>query len=93
MGYENIVFKTGDGTRGWPQSGPFDKIIVTAGAPAVPEELTAQLAMNGRMVIPSGNKYVQELEIYHKTEYGITKSNAGSVVFVPLIGKSGWKEE
>jgi len=92
MGYANIVFKIADGTRGWPQYGPYDKIIVTAGAPAVPRELTDQLAINGRLVIPSGNKSVQDLEIYHKTENGITKSNEGSVVFVPLIGKSGWKE-
>ncbi len=91
MGYANIVFKIGDGTRGWPQYGPYDKIIVTAGAPAVPRELTDQLALNGRLVIPSGDKSVQELEIYHKTENGISVHNAGSVVFVPLIGKSGWK--
>lgn len=92
MGYENIVFKVGDGTRGWQQHGPFDKIIVTAGAPSVPQELIDQLADGGIMIIPAGDKWVQELEIYHKKETGIEKSSAGDVVFVPLIGTSGWKE-
>ncbi len=91
MGYENIVFKIGDGTRGWSQHEPFDKIIVTAGAPSVPKELTKQLAVDGRLVIPSGNRWVQELEIYHKKKNGIEKTTAGGVVFVPLIGENGWK--
>jgi protein-L-isoaspartate(D-aspartate) O-methyltransferase len=92
MGYENIVFKTGDGTRGWKQHSPFDRIIVTAGAPAIPQELFDQMAMGGRMVIPAGNRSVQELEVYEKQENGIKKSNAGSVVFVPLIGEKGWTD-
>lgn len=93
MGYENVVFKIGDGTRGWPQHGPFDKIIVTAGAPSVPQALMDQLADGGILIIPAGNKGVQELEIYHKKEGGIEKSSAGGVVFVPLIGQHGWKEK
>lgn len=92
MGYENIVFKIGDGTRGWPQHGPFNKIIVTAGAPSVPQALLDQLADGGIMIIPAGNKGVQELEIYHKKKDGIEKSSAGDVIFVPLIGQHGWKE-
>jgi protein-L-isoaspartate(D-aspartate) O-methyltransferase len=92
MGYENIVFKTGDGTRGWVQHAPFDRIIVTAGAPAIPQELFDQMAMGGRMVIPAGNRSVQELEVYEKQANGIKKSNAGSVVFVPLIGEKGWTD-
>lgn len=92
MGYENIVFKIGDGTRGWPQHGPFDKIIVTAGAPSVPQELIDQLADDGILIIPTGDKCVQVLEIYHKKENNIEKSSAGDVVFVPLIGQNGWKE-
>lgn len=93
MDYHNIIFKIGDGTRGWAQHAPFDKIIVTAGAPAVPQELIKQLSAKGILLIPSGNRAVQELEIYKKTEAGITKHNAGGVVFVPLIGKSGWQED
>jgi protein-L-isoaspartate(D-aspartate) O-methyltransferase len=90
MGYENIVFKTGDGTRGWVQHAPYDRIIVTAGAPAIPQELVDQLAVGGRMIIPAGDRSVQDLEVYEKRADGINKSKAGSVVFVPLIGEKGW---
>jgi protein-L-isoaspartate(D-aspartate) O-methyltransferase len=90
MGYENIVFKTGDGTRGWVQHAPYDRIIVTAGAPAIPQELVDQLAVGGRMIIPAGDRIVQDLEVYEKRADGIDKSKAGSVVFVPLIGEKGW---
>jgi protein-L-isoaspartate(D-aspartate) O-methyltransferase len=93
MGYENIVFKTGDGTRGWVQHAPFDRIIVTAGAPAIPQELVDQLAVGGRMVIPAGDRCIQDLEVYEKRADGIDKSKAGSVVFVPLIGEKGWIDQ
>jgi len=91
MGYENVVFKIGDGTLGWIQHGPFDRIIVTAGAPVVPPTLAKQLANDGIMIIPTGNREHQELEIYRKTAQGIQKENAGRVVFVPLVGNEGWK--
>lgn len=90
MGYENIVFKTGDGSIGWVQHAPYDRIIVTAGAPVVPPSLSEQLAMNGIMVIPTGDKHFQELKIYEKTENGLKITSAGGVIFVPLIGKEGW---
>jgi protein-L-isoaspartate(D-aspartate) O-methyltransferase len=90
LGYPNIVFKIGDGTKGWQQHGPFDKIIVTAGAPALPRDLINQLTLNGRLVIPSGDRATQKLEIYDKRENAIEKSVAGNVVFVPLIGQNGW---
>jgi protein-L-isoaspartate(D-aspartate) O-methyltransferase len=93
MGYENIVFKTGDGTRGWVQHSPFDRIIVTAGAPAIPQELIDQLNVGGRMIIPAGDRSVQDLEVYEKCRDGIEKSKAGSVVFVPLIGEKGWIDQ
>ncbi len=93
LGYQNIVFKVGDGTRGWPQYSPFDKIIVTAGAPAVPEELTQQLADGGKMIIPVGDRGLQELEIYDRRGDTVTKHSAGGVVFVPLVGKSGWSDQ
>ena len=92
MGYENIVFKTGDGSLGWIQHGPFDRIIVTAGAPVVPPTLAKQLAEGAIMIIPTGNREYQELEIYRKTAQGIEKENAGHVVFVPLVGNEGWKK-
>jgi protein-L-isoaspartate(D-aspartate) O-methyltransferase len=93
MGYENIVFKPGDGSSGWIQHAPFDRIIVTAGAPVVPEALIEQLATEGRMIIPVGDRYHQELCVYEKTTQGVKTYTEGGVVFVPLIGKHGWREE
>jgi protein-L-isoaspartate(D-aspartate) O-methyltransferase len=90
MGYENIVFKVGDGSGGWVQHAPFDRIIVTAGAPVLPPSLAGQLAEGAIMVIPAGDKASQDLEVYEKTSDGLKKTSAGGVVFVPLIGDEGW---
>jgi len=92
MGYANVVFKVGDGSQGWMQYSPFDKIIVTAGAPVVPQTLAEQLAAGGRMVIPTGDRIHQELNVYIKTNSGLERRSAGDVVFVPLIGEHGWEE-
>jgi protein-L-isoaspartate(D-aspartate) O-methyltransferase len=93
MGYANIVFKIGDGTCGWAQHAPFDKIIVTAGAPVVPQNLANQLAINGIMLIPTGDRKQQELLLYKKGENGtVTSTSVGDVVFVPLIGEHGWEQ-
>lgn len=92
MGYQNITFRVGDGTCGWPQWSPFDRIIVTAGAPVTPETLAEQLAPNGIMIIPVGDSKEQDLVVYKKTENGLDKTTAGKVVFVPLIGRHGWEE-
>lgn len=93
MGYENIVFKIGDGSRGWTQHAPFDRIIVTAGAPVLPPSLLEQLAEGGIMVVPAGNKFHQDLEVYEKIPGGgLKKASAGGVVFVPLIGDEGWEK-
>ena len=93
MGYENIAFKHGDGSAGWIQHAPYAKIIVTAAGPAVPETLAEQLDIGGRMVIPTGDRYHQELMVCDKTERGIEQRSEGGVVFVPLIGKHGWQEK
>ena len=93
MGYENIAFKQGDGSAGWPQHAPFDKILVTAGAPVIPETLLEQLAVGGRMIIPLGDRSLQELTVYDRTEKGFEKRSEGGVVFVPLVGKHGWEKE
>jgi protein-L-isoaspartate(D-aspartate) O-methyltransferase len=93
MGYQNIVFKHGDGSEGWQQHAPFAKIVVTAGAPVAPEELLKQLQVGGRMIIPLGNRQQQELTVYDKNEKGYEKRCEGSVVFVPLIGRHGWEDE
>ncbi|MDR0330378.1 MAG: protein-L-isoaspartate(D-aspartate) O-methyltransferase [Chitinispirillales bacterium] len=91
-GYANVTFKVGDGTCGWIQHSPFDRIIVTAGAPVTPESLSAQLTTGGIMIIPTGGRSAQELMVYKKTDGGLESQSAGQVVFVPLIGQHGWKE-
>lgn len=91
MGYDNIVFRIGDGSLGWPGQSPFDKIIVTAGAPIVPSTLLEQLSVGGRLVIPTGDKLHQKLMVYEKTEKEIKQFSTENVVFVPLIGEKGWK--
>jgi protein-L-isoaspartate(D-aspartate) O-methyltransferase len=93
MGYENIAFKQGDGSAGWVQNAPFDRIIVTAGAPVVPEVLIEQLATDGRMIVPVGGRFNQELIVYEKTGQEIKNHTEGGVIFVPLIGQHGWREE
>jgi len=91
MGYENIVFKVGDGTRGWPQYAPFDRIVVTAGAPDVPAAYLDQLAEGGVLVIPRGDRGVQTLEVHRKRVGEVSVSEMGGVVFVPLVGEHGWE--
>ena len=92
MGYANINFKIGDGTCGWPQWSPFDRIIVTAGAPVAPETLAEQLAVGGIMIVPTGDRAEQELTVYRKTVSGLESKSVERVVFVPLIGQHGWNE-
>jgi protein-L-isoaspartate(D-aspartate) O-methyltransferase len=85
--------KCGDGTLGWDSYAPFDKIIVTAGSPSIPDTLKKQLAINGRMVIPVGNMSSQTLKVLTKTaadEFEI--EDIPQFAFVPLIGREGWKE-
>jgi len=85
--------KCGDGTLGWDSYSPFDKIIVTAGAPDIPVALKKQLAINGKMVIPVGTMNSQTLRVLTKTadnEFEI--QDIPQFAFVPLIGREGWKE-
>jgi protein-L-isoaspartate(D-aspartate) O-methyltransferase len=91
--YHNIVTKYSDGTFGWADESPFDGIIVTAGAPEVPEILVKQLAPGGRMVIPVGKQHTQELLVLNKNENGIHQTTLGGCRFVKLVGEHGWKEE
>jgi protein-L-isoaspartate(D-aspartate) O-methyltransferase len=90
--YHNIVMRCGDGTAGWKDESPFNAIIVTAGAPVVPEKLLNQLAEGGRMVVPVGNQHSQDLIKVVKDKKGIHQSNLGGCRFVKLIGEQGWKE-
>jgi protein-L-isoaspartate(D-aspartate) O-methyltransferase len=91
MGY-NIRMYCGDGSLGLPVYAPFDKIIVTAGAPAVPKTLVDQLAIGGSLVIPVGdNEKQQMLRINKLDENKISKESFQMFSFVPLLGKHGWK--
>ena len=92
MEYHNIAFKAGDGSIGWRQHAPFDRIIVTAGAPVLPETLLAQLGDNGLMIIPTGDREHQDLTVYEKKGTTVSSYSAAKVVFVPLIGSNGWQE-
>ena len=89
--YYNIVTKYSDGTTGWADESPFDAIIVTAGAPEVPKVMVDQLDMGGRMVIPVGDQYSQELVKLYKDQDGIHQTNLGGCRFVKLVGEYGWK--
>lgn len=85
--------KCGDGTLGWDAYAPFDKIIVTAGAPDIPEALKKQLSVSGKMVIPVGSMNSQTLKVLTKTtEVEFEIEEIPSFVFVPLIGREGWQK-
>jgi len=88
-GYEVVVI-VGDGSLGYLEKSPYDRIVVTAGAPEVPKPLTDQLNVGGRLVVPVGTKLFQELVIIDKTEIGIKKQKSTPCVFVNLIGEHGW---
>ncbi len=91
--YENVHLKSGDGTLGWPEEAPFDRIIITAASPEIPEPLLEQLALNGILLAPVGSRFSQQLLKIIKTEEGIKEEYHTPCVFVPLIGEHGWKEE
>ena len=88
-----IAARCSDGTIGWEEFAPFDGIIVTAGSPSIPENLKKQLAVNGKMVIPIGNKQIQIMKIVKKIspDQYVTEE-VPYFAFVPLIGKEGWKK-
>lgn len=88
----NVNIKVGDGTLGWPEEGPYDAILVTAGAPAVPEALESQLAPGGRLIIPVGSDTSQTLlRIRKETDGSLTRESGIGCRFVPLIGEQGWQ--
>ena len=91
--YHNIVTKYSDGTSGWTDESPFDAIIITAGAPEIPEVLVNQLSVGGRMVLPVGDQYSQDLIRLYKDEDGIHKISMGGCRFVKLIGEHGWRNQ
>ena len=90
LGYKNCHIKAGDGTLGWEECSPYDGIIVTAGAPGIPESLVKQLKDKGRLVIPIGRTFGQVLTVVQKEGKSVTASEVCGCVFVPLVGKEGW---
>jgi protein-L-isoaspartate(D-aspartate) O-methyltransferase len=91
--YANIVITIGDGTLGWKEHGPYDGIIVTAAAPYPPKPLLEQLKVGGRLVIPIGDEFTQDLTVYiHGENDEYTKESYGGCRFVKLIGEFGWRE-
>ena len=90
--YHNIVTRYADGTKGWQIESPFDAIIVTAGAPAIPEVLVNQLVTGGRLVVPVGNQHTQELIKIDRSENNVQQTNLGGCRFVKLVGEHGWQE-
>ena len=88
-----VHFKIGDGSLGWEEESPFDGIIVTAGAPAVPEDLMEQVITGGKIIIPVGDRFSQRMQIIEKGEKIIEKRDICGCTFVPLVGKQGWDYE
>ena len=85
LGYDNIRLRLGDGHHGWPEAAPFDKIIVTAAPPKVPQPLLDQLKLGGRMIIPVG-RWNQELLLIRHTPDGYRREHVLPVRFVPMTG-------
>lgn len=91
MGLFNVHVKQDDGTLGWPSAAPFQRIIVTAGGPEIPEPLLEQLAEGGRLVIPVGaTRRTQRLVLVEKLPDGLRQSEVCPVAFVDLVGRHGW---
>ena len=89
LGYDKVFLKHGDGYQGWPMHAPFDGIIVTCAPTHIPPALEAQLAEGGRMIIPTGNEYYQELILIRKKEGKLVREESIPVRFVPMIREDG----
>jgi protein-L-isoaspartate(D-aspartate) O-methyltransferase len=93
LGIANVKIQVFDGTVGWSEVAPFDRILVTAGAPKVPEPLLDQLAPGGLLLVPEGTLALQRLVLYKKSAKGVRRKEWEDVAFVPLLGRHGWKGE
>jgi protein-L-isoaspartate(D-aspartate) O-methyltransferase len=91
LGYSNVWGRTANGTFGWPDQAPFDRILVAAGGPAVPPPLFEQLAEGGLMVMPVGGPDTQRLQLIEKVRGEMRVTEDSGCVFVPLIGKYAWQ--
>lgn len=93
LGYMNVEVIVGDGSRGYAERAPYDGIIVTAGAPDIPQVLIDQLADGGRLVIPVGNSFQQTLTRVTRKGDETKIERLEGCVFVPLVGKYGWRDD
>jgi len=89
-GYKNVHVFYGEGTLGYKEESPYDRIIVTAGAPRIPDALTKQLKNGGKLLIPVGGRAYQELKLVEKMGKKLNIENLGGCMFVPLVGEEGW---
>ena len=90
LGYDSVWVHVGDGTQGLDEFAPFDRILVAAAAPSVPEPLLDQLIDGGKLVIPVGSRFTQTLEVWTKKGEEFLRQSHIGVMFVPLVGKHGW---
>lgn len=93
LGFHNVTIHVGDGTLGWPETGPYDAALFTAGAPSVPEPVKQQLAPEGRLVIPVGTRTQQRLIKLVRDGDDFRAADSVPCVFVPLVGEKGWQTE
>ena len=92
LGYGNVEYRVGDGTIGWPENAPYDAIMVTAGAPSVPDALCEQLGDGGKLVIPVGGRREQDLTIVTRRDGKLQTQRSIPCIFVKLVGEQGWAE-
>lgn len=93
LGYKNIHTRVGDGTLGWKEGAPFDRIMVTAATPEIPEPIMEQLSPEGITVVPVGERFSQQLIKVKKSKDRILEERHTPCVFVPLVGKYGWDRD
>ncbi len=93
LGVGNVKIQAFDGTLGWSDMAPFDRILVAAGAPCAPPPLLEQLVSGGRLLVPEGDRQTQRLAVYVKQAQGTRRLAGDAVAFVPLIGRHGWDED
>jgi len=92
VGIKNVEIIIGDGTGGYPPEAPYQAILVTAAAPSVPQVLLDQLTDGGRLIIPTGTRSLQQLQVWQRRGSHFDSEDILPVVFVPLLGQYGWKE-
>ena len=92
LGFTNVTVVVADGSGGYPEGAPYDGVMATAGAPQVPASLKTQLADGGRLVVPVGSAFHQDLVVIERRGETFVESRGEGCVFVPLVGREGWPE-